>query len=105
MLPLMPPSHDLFCKLNCLNIHQRYFYQICLCTFTILNTPCSPLSDLLTLQIPNSSYALRSNNDYLCLKVPFPHKEMYKSSLSYSCFFLWNKLPIELRSNHSLAFL
>ena len=28
---------------------------------------------------------------------------MYKSSLSYSCSFLWNKLPIELRSNHSLA--
>ena len=101
--PFDAPSHDLFCKLNCLNIHQRYFYQICLCTFTILNTPCSPLSDLLTLHIPNSSYALRSNNDYLCLKVPFPHKEMYKSSLSYSCSFLWNKLPIELRSNHSLA--
>ena len=102
MLPLMPPVMICFVNLT-VSIYTNVIVIKYLFAHLLYSIPCSPLTDLLNLHIPNSSYALRSNYDYLCLKVPFPHKEMYKSSLSYSCSFLWNKLPIELCSNHSLA--
>ena len=95
------PTESLFKELHCLNIYQRYFYQICVTTYVMLNTIDSPLRNLVTLQ-PTARYNLRSDNDNFMLKIPFPHKEIFKSSLSYACASNWNKLPNIIRSSQSL---
>ena len=95
------PTESLFRELHCLNIYQRYFYQICVSTYVMLNTIDSPLRNLVTLQ-PTARYNLCSDNDNFMLKIPFPHKEIFKSSLSYACASNWNKLPNIIRSSQSL---
>ena len=44
----------------------------------MLNSIDSPLRNLVTLQ-PTARYNLRSDNDNFMLKIPFPHKEIFKS--------------------------
>ena len=86
------PTESLFRELHCLNIYQRYFYQVCVSTYVTLNTIDSPLRNLFTLQ-PTTRYNLHSDNDIFMLKIPFPHKEIFKYSLSYAFASNRNKLP------------
>ena len=85
-----------------MNHYERYFYQTCVCTFTILDSPKSPLKNLVTLHNP-LSHNLRSYRDNsLCINVPFPRIELYKSSLSYACANMWTSLPVNIRSSQNL---
>ena len=67
----------------------------------MLNTIDSPLRNLVTLQ-PTTRYNICSDNDMFMLKIPFPHKEIFKSSLSYACASNWNKLLNIIRSSQSV---
>ena len=101
-VPSDTPTAELFKNLNFLNIYERYFYQTCVCTFTILDSHKSPLKNLVTLHNP-LFYNLRSyRHNSLCINVPFPRLEIYKSSLSYACANMWNSLPINIRSSQNL---
>ena len=100
---LNAPTESLFRELHYLNIYQRYFYQICVSTYVMLNTIDSPLHSLVILE-PTARYNSHSDNDMFMLKIiHFPHKEIFKSSLSYACASNWNKLPNIIRSSQSLV--
>jgi hypothetical protein len=99
------PTRNLFLELKQLNIHQRCVYQLCLTTFRILHDHGSPLYHIIhrRSEVNALPYFLRASDDRYTLHVPFPHKEMFKSSLSYSCPFQYNKLPLEVKSSQSVA--
>ena len=65
------PSESLFRELHCLNIYQRYFYQVFVSTYVMLNTIHSTLRNPVTLQL-TTRYNLRSDNDMFMLEIPFP---------------------------------
>ena len=101
-VPYDTPSSDLFKQLKSMNIYERYFYQVSLNVYKILSLEDSPLKCLVNLQSPSRFYSLRSSSSQFTLNVPFPHKEVFKQSFSYSSAILWNSLPLDIRTSLSL---
>ena len=85
-----------------MNIYERYFYQASLNVYKILSLEDSPLKCLVNLQSHSRFYSLRSSSSQFILNVPFPHKEVFKQSFSYSSAILWNSLPLDIRTSLSL---
>jgi hypothetical protein len=75
-------TRHFFTQLGIHNIYERYLYQLCVTVYKIINTDDAPLSNLIKLH-HHSSYNLRSRNPHM-LHVPFPNKEIFRQSLSYS---------------------
>ena len=101
-VPYDTPSSDLFKQLKSMNIYERYFYQVSLNVYKILSLEDSPLKCLVNLQSPSRFYSLRSSSSQFTLNVPFPRKEVFKQSFSYSSAILWNSLPLDIRTSLSL---
>ena len=75
---------------------------MCITAFKTLKTDSAPLSELLKYH-SYSSYNLRSYSNQRLLYIPFPRKEIYKQSFSYSAPNLWNQLPEKLKITGSLS--
>ena len=89
-------------KLHWLPIKQRIVYKIATITFrTLQNKQPSYLSDLLHRH--NPSRRLRSSDKQL-LDVPFINTALGRRSFSYSAPFIWNSLPLSLRTTTSLSY-
>ena len=101
-LPYSEPTRHVFSALKLHNIYERYFYHMCITVFKTLNTDSVPLSELLKYH-SYSSYNLRSYSNEMLLYIPFPRKEIYKQSFSYSAPTLWNQLPDKIKITGSLS--
>ena len=78
------------------------FIRLSSIVYKILSSEDSPLKCIVNLQSPSRFYSLRSSSSKVTLNVPFPHKEVFKQSFSYSSAILWNSLPLDIRNSLSL---
>ena len=93
-------SAPLLQKLHWLPIKFRVQFKICLLAFKTLSTAQPAyLSDLLSISQPSRS--LRNNKGKM-LSVPRVRSKTGARAFSYCAPFLWNSLPLSLRSAQSL---
>ena len=101
----LTPSSDhitpILKSLHWLPIRQRISYKILLLTFKALNgTAPRYLSDLL---VPHScSRSLRSSEQHLLLIPKVNAKSFGQRAFSYAAPYLWNNLPLQIRSIDNL---
>ena len=88
-------------NLHWLPVKQRIEFKIVTITFkTLQNKQPYYLSELLHPYIPNRS--LRSSDKHL-LHVPLVKTALGRRSFSYAAPFIWNTLPLSLRTAESLS--
>ena len=95
-------SKDILQKLNWSDLQQRRNMQMSILMYKILNGQApSYLSDLFARANMSNGYNLRRSE--LNVKIPQPHTENLKRSLSYSGAILWNSIPHYSRDVNKLS--
>jgi len=97
------PSSGLLSELHWLPIESRIKFKLSTITYKALSSQ-QPfhLSSLLHPYVPGSTFTHRSSSQHP-LATPRCRTEFGKRAFSYAAPWVWNKIPIEIRSSPSIA--
>ena len=95
-------SKDILQKLNWSDLQRRRNIQKSILMYKVLNGHAPTyLSDLFVRANESIGYKLRRSETNV--RIPQPHTEYLKRSLSYSSAILWNSLPCHIREVNTLS--
>ena len=95
-------SEDILQKLNWSDLQKRRNLQKSILMYKVLNGHAPTyLSDLFVRANESIGYKLRRSETNV--RIPQPHTEYLKRSLSYSSAILWNSLPCHIREVNTLS--